>query len=151
MSCQFKISGTFPLTGSAPGAQIIKAAQETRRTWSLDKYDVTIESGSPRIARFCFEVRSSTVFAEEIVKTVQAWANRFGDWAKGVLRYTVAIDGSVRYCFFGPEKRCVEARLCSVATRAEDLQEEWTNLNYTQLPQAGDGCVELTDYTEGAC
>jgi hypothetical protein len=148
MACHFNISGRFPLKAGVPLADVNQASRETQDTWTLDQYAFGIDSASPRLVRFCFGGQISAAFADEIVKTVQAWARRFADWSNDVLRYSITFEGQRRHAFYGPDNRCIEAKLSSIEKQLADLQEEWSDLNFTQLAKAKGECSELVDRTE---
>ena len=151
MASQFKLSGTFPVKAGVPDDDIHQAVREACNTWPAHQHEFEVEPGAPKTARFFFDSFTSGAFADEITKTVQALAQRFADWTKGVLVYTSVFDGVRGRYFFGPENRCIETKLGEINKRIEDLQAEWTELNHTQLPQASDNCIELADWTDGAC
>jgi len=146
MAEHFNISGSFPLQEGVP---ILQAVAETKKGWpQLDQYEFDIARGKPAKALFCFDGCVSAAFAAEIVKTVQAWAVRFADWQAGVLTYAATFEATRQHCFFGPERRCIEAKLAAIEQRAAGLQEEWNDLNFTQLAKASDECIELVDWEE---
>jgi len=148
MACQFQLVGTFPIKDGVPDIDILQAYQATQRTWAPDEQTCSIASGPSRVMHFYFKALASDVFVKAVVQTAQALARRFADWPKGVMRYTVTLDGKCSHYFYGPENRCIESKLSAIDKRVEDLHEEWTDLNYTQLAQASADCVELLDRGE---
>jgi hypothetical protein len=148
MSSQFTISGTFPVKDGVPADDIHKAVREACRTWPVHQHEFEIVPGPAETACFSFGALTSGAFAAEVTKTFQMLALRFADWSKGVMEYSSSFEGSRGDYFFGPENRCIEVKLSAITKRIDDLQSEWTELNDTQLPQASDTCVELTDWAD---
>lgn len=150
MACNFTLSGTFPVKEGVPTADVLHTFRAIRGTWAAASYTFKVEPGSPRIAHVSFEASVSAAFAASVVKVLERWAGRFADWHQGVLKGTISLDGQVSHYLFGPENRCIETKLGAIEKQIEDLHEEWTDLNYTQLPQSSDGCVTVAAHTGGS-
>lgn len=151
MACQFQIAGTFPIKDGVPDIDVLQAYQATQRNWAPDECTYEITPGLPRVMRFSFKTLASAVYVQAVVQTAQALARRFANWSRGVMQYTITLDGRVSYYFYGPENRCIESKISAIDKRVEDLHEEWTDLNYTQLAKSSADCVALLDRGEGEC
>ena len=143
MACNFKLSGTFPVKPGVPTADVLQSFRAVQGTWASAAYAFKVTPGALRVAHVSFEADVSAAFAASVAKVLEMWARRFADWTQGVLRGRISLDGQVNHYLFGPENRCVEENLGAIEKAIEDLHEEWTDLNYTQLPQSGDGCVTV--------
>ena len=145
----FQISGTFPLKADVPSVDIVQLMSEARNTWHLSHFEANVLPGPPRLVKFCFECGTVTsAFSVEVIETIHGWARRFADWPTDVLRYTTTGDNERRHIFYGPDNRCIEAKLNALEKHMADLEEEWADYNHTQLAKATGECSALVDYAE---
>ena len=146
-----RISGWFVVKSTVPAAAVEQAVAAVRQDWSGSQVGVTLEATTGKtILTFDVAGDMSNSLRLVIEGTFKSWAKRFADWQQDVMHLTSYYAGKTQHMLFGPENRCIEVKLSMIDKRIEDLQEEWTDLNYTQLARASSECVDFLDRKEGA-